>query len=155
MIIGVTATATTFVALLISAAAYFLYYLRKEESILKVARIGFYTASLLITFQTVLLMWGIMTHQFEWTYVYSYSSTDLNLYYLISTFWAGQEGTFLLWIFMGSLYGVYIIRNYKEEESLVMGFMNLISAFIVMILIMKILLKLKKHLVMLISSLMN
>ncbi len=137
MIIGVTATAMTFVALLMSAAAYFIYYLREEESILKVARIGFYTATALIVFQSVLLMWGILTHHFEWTYVYSYSSTDLTLYYLISTFWAGQEGTFVLWVLMGSFYGIYILRNYKEDEPLVMGLMNLVNAFIIMILIKK------------------
>jgi len=137
MIVGVAATSLTFVALLISVMAYFVHYMRKEQTMLTIARLAFYTASILIAFQSALLMWGILTHHFEWTYVFSYSSTDLNLYYLISTFWAGQEGTFLLWILMGSLYGVYIVRNYKEEEPLVMGFMNLISAFIVMILIKK------------------
>ena len=137
MILGITATATSFATLFISSVAYFMYYLRQEESMLKVARIGFYTASLLIVFQSVLLMWGILTHQFQWSYVFSYSSTDLTLYYLISTFWAGQEGTFMLWLFMGVLYGTFIVRKYKEEEPLVMGFMNLVHSFILMILVKK------------------
>lgn len=137
MILGVTATSLTFVALLVSTISYFLYHLRREENLLQLARIGFYTASVLIVFQSILLMYGILTHHFEWTYVFSYSSRDLSLYYLISTFWAGQEGTFLMWTLMGTAYGLFIIRKDKDEEPLVMGFMNLVQAFIIMILVKK------------------
>ena len=135
MIIGTTATAITFVALAISMTAYFLSYRHNDSSLLRLARIGFYSASALIVFQSILLMWGILTHRFEWVYVFSYSSSDLPLYYLISTFWAGQEGTFLLWLLLGSAYGWFIIRRNEEDEPLVMSFMNLVQAYIVMILI--------------------
>lgn len=137
MIIGIAATALTFTALIISIVSYFLYYQRKSEDLLTLARVSFYTSSLLILFQAGMLMWGILTHHFEWSYVFSYSSRDLTLYYLISTFWAGQEGTFLLWTLMGSLYGLFIIRKKEEDEPLVMSFMGLVQAFIVMIMIKK------------------
>ena len=42
MIVGITATAVSFVALIVSSTAYFFYYLRQEDAMLKVARIGFY-----------------------------------------------------------------------------------------------------------------
>ena len=137
MIIGIAATALTFTALIISIVSYFLYYQRKSEDLLKLARLSFYTSAVLIVLQSAMLMWGILTHHFEWSYVFSYSSRDLTLYYLISTFWAGQEGTFLLWTLMGSLYGLFIIRKKEEDEALVMSFMGLVQAFIVMILIKK------------------
>ncbi len=137
MIIGITATAITLVALTLSIAAYFLYYLRQEPDMLRIGRIGFYTASVLIVFQSVLLMWGILTHHFEWSYVLSYSSRDLSLYYLISTFWAGQEGTFMLWLLLSVVYGFIILRWTREDEALVMLFMNLVMMFIVIILIKK------------------
>lgn len=41
------------------------------------------------------------------------------LYYLISAFWAGQEGTFLLWVLLGSIYGLVIIPNRSKDEALV------------------------------------
>ncbi len=137
MIIGVAATALTFTALIISIVSCFLYYQRKSGDLLKLARLSFYTSAVLIVLQSGMLMWGILTHHFEWSYVFSYSSRDLTLYYLISTFWAGQEGTFLLWTLMGSLYGLFIIRKNEEDEPLVMSFMGLVQAFIVMILIKK------------------
>lgn len=135
MIFGIALTAFTFVALIVTITAYYLYYLRKEDSMLKIARGGFYSAVILIGAQAVLLMYGILTHHYEWIYVFSYSSNSLSLYYLISTFWAGQEGTFTLWLVYGSIYGLIILRHRKEDEALVMSFMTLVMAFIVLILI--------------------
>ncbi len=135
MNIGIIATPLTFIALILSVTAYYLYYRRNEESTLSLARMSFYTATVLILFQAALLMWGILTHHFEWNYVFSYSSRELSLYYLISTFWAGQEGTFLLWLILGQIYGLVIIKNRKEDEPLIMSFMLLVQAFIVLILI--------------------
>jgi cytochrome c-type biogenesis protein CcmF len=137
MIIGTWSTALSFIALLISTSAYFLYYKRKEKEILNIAHTTFYIGSALIFFQAALLMWALLTHQFEMVYVFSYSSRDLPLYYLISTFWAGQEGTFVLWLVLGAIYSIVIIRNKDEDEPLVMTFMNLIQAFILLILIKK------------------
>ena len=137
MIFGIALTSLTFILLVLSIAAYYLYHLRHEELMIKIARNGFYTACGLILVQAIMLMYGILNHYFEWIYVFSYSSRDLPTYYLVSTFWAGQEGTFLLWLIYGSIYGIFIIRLRKEEEPLVMSFMALIQAFIVLILIKK------------------
>ncbi|MBN2424578.1 MAG: heme lyase CcmF/NrfE family subunit [Calditrichaceae bacterium] len=137
MIAGISATSLTFIALFISIPAYYFYYRRKDPFLLSTARVAFYTATGLIFFQAVLLMMGILNYRFDWVYVFSYSSRDLPLYYLISTFWAGQEGTFLLWLFLGSIYGLYIIKKNKEEEPLVLSFMNMVMAFITMILVKK------------------
>ena len=106
MIFGVAATAITFVALVLSITSYYLHYKYSDESLLSLARNSFYASVILIFFQSALLMWGLLYHRFEWIYVFSYSSLDLPLYYLISTFWAGQEGTFLLWALLGSIYGM-------------------------------------------------
>ncbi|MCB0282078.1 MAG: heme lyase CcmF/NrfE family subunit [Calditrichae bacterium] len=137
MIFGITLTALTFTILILSIVSYYLYHLRKEELMLKIARNGFYTASGLIVVQAAILMYGILNHYFEWIYVFSYSSRDLSTYYLVSTFWAGQEGTFLLWLLFGSAYGIFIIHSRKDDEPLVMSFMSLVQAFIVLILVKK------------------
>ncbi len=41
----------------------------------------------------------IFQHRFDYYYVWRHSSSDLPIYYLISCFWEGQEGSFLLWMF--------------------------------------------------------
>lgn len=135
MIYGIIATSLTFLLLILSIVGYYLFHLRKEENILKIARYSFYASCILILVQSIMLMYGILNHHFEWSYVFSYSSRDLPLNYLIATFWAGQEGTFLLWSIYGSLYGLFIIKRRKEDEPLVMSFMALIIAFLMLILI--------------------
>jgi len=137
MIYGVLSTALTFIVLILSISSYYLFYRNEQPTLLKIARSSFYVSSGLIGLQAIMLMWGIQTHQFQWQYVFNYSSTDLSTYYLTSTFWAGQEGTFLLWLLFGSIYGLVLIRSKVKHESIIMVFMLLVQAFITMILIKK------------------
>ena len=137
MILGVTATSLTFIFLIVNIAAYYQYYKTKEEVVFKIARYTFYASSVLILFQATLLMWGLLSHQYQWVYVMQHSSNSLSTFYLISTFWAGQEGTFVLWILLGAIYGWVVIRLQSEDEPLVMIFVNLVQAAIVLILIIK------------------
>jgi cytochrome c-type biogenesis protein CcmF len=67
-----------------------------------------------------ILMSLILNHRFDVAYVASYSARDLPIHFLISCFWAGQEGSFLLWIFWGSLIGLFVWRSAKEMEAPVM-----------------------------------
>jgi len=66
------------------------------------------------------LMALLIQHRFDVAYVNSYSSRDLPLYFLISTFWAGQEGSFLLWCFWGAIIGLFVWRSAREQEAPVM-----------------------------------
>ena len=45
----------------------------------------------------VYLFYALLSHQFQYYYVYAHTNLDLPLKYLVSAFWAGQEGTFILW----------------------------------------------------------
>ncbi len=56
------------------------------------------------------LMALILQHRFDVAYVNSYSSRDLPLHFLVSTLWAGQEGSFLLWCFWGAIIGLFVWR---------------------------------------------
>ncbi|HYE94971.1 MAG TPA: cytochrome c biogenesis protein CcsA [Rubricoccaceae bacterium] len=49
------------------------------------------------------LMWMMLFgHRFEYAYAYQHSSRSMPVRYLFSAFWAGQEGSFLLWIMMSA-----------------------------------------------------
>jgi len=72
----------------------------------------------------------IFRHDFSIEYIYSYSSSTLPVYYLISTFWAGQEGTYLLWLVLSSLFGLLIIRKGDKYKAPAMAFYALINIFL-------------------------
>lgn len=81
----------------------------------------------------------IMNHDFQYAYVYSYSNTELSQMMLMSTFYAGQEGSIMLWTLMLALTG-FIVMPYAKKynyESVVMGLYSLIMTFLFMLLIVK------------------
>ncbi|GIV61792.1 MAG: cytochrome c assembly protein [Rhodothermaceae bacterium] len=56
------------------------------------------------------LMYLTVTHQFQYAYVHQHTSRDLSLKFLISASWAGQEGSFLLWIVLNGLVGLALMK---------------------------------------------
>ena len=77
-----------------------------------------------------LLMYLNVTNQFQYAYVYSHSSLDLPVQYLISSSWAGQEGSFLLWIVMNGLVGLLVIRFAGPYEAPVLAIMTICQLFL-------------------------
>ena len=76
-----------------------------------------------------------MTHDYRLHYVWAYSDNLLELKYLVSSFWGGQEGSFLLWIFWGVLLGLPLMRFARAYESRVMVFYNLTLLSLIMLLL--------------------
>ena len=71
---------------------------------------------------SALLMAAILRHDFRLDYVVGYTSRDLPLLYLVSAFWAGQQGTYLLWALLAALLGYALFRRGAWEPAAVMTF---------------------------------
>ena len=77
------------------------------------------------------LVYLLVTHQFQYFYVYNYTSTDLAVRYLVAALWGGQEGSFLVWIFFTSLTTVGLMRwSPPGYRAPVLFFMTLSLAFL-------------------------
>lgn len=88
-----------FVASLASGAAFFLAA-RDERSAARwtaIARGGWWAMGAAVLAASGLLLWLLLTHQYQFAYVYRNTSNDQPLKYLVSAFWSGQEGSFMLW----------------------------------------------------------
>jgi cytochrome c-type biogenesis protein CcmF len=77
-----------------------------------------------------ILMYLCVTHQFQYAYVYDHTSTGLTTDYLIAASWAGQEGSFLLWIVLNSLVGLLVIKLARDYEAPVMAVIALCQFFL-------------------------
>jgi cytochrome c-type biogenesis protein CcmF len=137
MISGILALSIAFVATTVATAAYWLFYRDADERYLNLANRSFAIGSIGIIFAVILLYYNIFAHNFQLNYVYSYTSLQLSSSYLISTFWAGQEGTFLLWLLFGTIYSLVLIRTMARREPLVMFFVMLVQSFLLLILLKK------------------
>ena len=91
----------------------------------KIARKAFLveTFSVLALFGT--LYYIISHHYFEYKYAFNHSDKSLQIEYLLSCFWEGQEGSFMLWSFWHCVLGWFFIRRKSIWENGVLGVINL------------------------------
>lgn len=101
-----------------------------KDQWLKNARVAFYAHSGAVLGVVFSLFTIIYKHYFEYHYAYSHSSLHLPGEYMISCFWEGQEGSFLLWIFWQSLIGIILIKSQRQWEAPVMVVFGLVQAFL-------------------------
>jgi cytochrome c-type biogenesis protein CcmF len=123
----------SFVTSLVSAFAYWKSHValaEEKEQWLKNARFSFYAHTVAVLGVVVSLFVIIYQHYFEYHYAYSHSSLHLPGEYMVSCFWEGQEGSFLLWIFWQALIGLILIKTQKEWEAPVMVVFGLVQAFL-------------------------
>ncbi|HEX7365614.1 MAG TPA: cytochrome c biogenesis protein CcsA, partial [Pelobium sp.] len=76
------------------------------------------------------LFYIIYNHLFEYHYAWAHSSKTLPVYYIISCFWEGQEGSFWLWGFWQGVLGVIITFRGKTWENSVMTVIALSQVFL-------------------------
>jgi len=149
MDIGSFAVIAAFVATLISLIGYF-NAARNEDNPQPAAKKnkenkpGFFPYLGRLAFRVTtfaLLMAGgylyflIFTHQFQIKYVYQYTSSDLSFGLLLSTFWAGQEGSFLFWTILIVLAGLLFMKKSGRYEAKAMLFLNIVVVFFLAILL--------------------
>lgn len=125
----------SFVTSLVAAFAYWKMKdasaLNQQEGWRKNARFAFYLHTVAVVGVFVSLFTIIYNHYFEYHYAYSHSSRHLPSHYMVSCFWEGQEGSFLLWIFWQAILGIIIIHTQKNWEAPVMIVFALVQAFLV------------------------
>ncbi len=129
----------SFAASILSMAGFFLAHSGKDK-FLGMGRLFFHITSIGIITSALYLLYIILTHQFQFAYVWEQSSTDLQLPLLISTFYAGQEGSFMLWALFTAVIGIFLLNFVSKGDRLepqVMLIYTLVLSFLTLILILK------------------
>src|SRR5215831_3715313 len=112
------------VASLVATFAYFKATRSKigsdADSWKTLARGAFAVESLSVFAIFGILFYIISNHLFEYKYAWQHSSRTLEVKYLLSCFWEGQEGSFLLWSIWHCVLGLILIRKARQWEPPVM-----------------------------------
>lgn len=122
-----------FGASLLATIAYFFAVKNRhseDQSWVKIGRISFIVNIISIIGIGSTLFFLILNHYYEYNYVYSHSSKTLPVYYIISAFWEGQEGSFWLWAFWQSVLGAILIWKAKTWENGVMTVVSFSQVFL-------------------------
>lgn len=124
---------TAFVGALFSCFSYFKAASTENSNVsssrswITLGRNGFviHTAAIFGIFFT--LYYIISNHLFEYNYAWQHSSRALPMKYLLSCFWEGQEGSFMLWATWHCILGLIVMVTSKVMESRVMAVIALVQ----------------------------
>lgn len=123
------------IALVLSLIAMVMYYLsfRGYKNTLNFARISYHGMAIFVIAASTFLWYAILTHQYQYKYIFNYSNNSLSTGLLFSSFWGGQEGSFMLWLLLTAIIGV-ILQSYSSKrddlEPRVMAVFSLATSFL-------------------------
>lgn len=66
------------------------------------------------------ILYVMANQMYEYNYVFQHVSDTLPMRFILSAFWEGQEGSFLLWMFWHVILGFILIFSTKDWENRVM-----------------------------------
>jgi len=127
---------TAFIASLFSAFSYFRAVGTEKKNLVDSAswqtlgRGGFVIHAISIFGIFATLYYIIASHLFEYHYAWEHSSLALPAKYLLSCFWEGQQGSFMLWAFWHSVLGLIVMRTAGVLETRTMAIIALVQACI-------------------------
>ncbi len=104
----------SFVAAFLACISF--YIANKNNTLLNFARIAFKLHALAVVGIIVVLFIMLLNHYFEYQYVFQHSNLEMDMKYILSCFWEGQEGSFLLWTFWNVVLGLILNKQLKNSE---------------------------------------
>ncbi len=131
-IMGKLTITLSFLFCVISMVFYFRAAQADNERQLKIGNWMFGMQGLFMVIASALLVFLIFKHQFQFYYVFNYTSLDLAPKYLWSAFYGGQEGSFMLWILFSWIAGICLMKWTRAPyKAPVLFFLALTQAFLI------------------------
>lgn len=92
----------------------------QKKSWLNIARAAFFVETVSVISIISCIYYILANHLFEYKYAWEHSDKTLQIQYVFSCLWEGQEGSFLLWTFWHCVLGWLLIWRVKKWEAPVM-----------------------------------
>ncbi len=131
--IGYAALVLCFVISVYSAVAFIFGFKRGYPELTGSAERGIWAVGGLATVASLALVYLLLNRDFYVYYVYQYTSTFQSTLYTFSAFWAGQEGSLLLWLWILAVLSIIAVLNRqgwnRAIQSYALTVLALIEAF--------------------------
>jgi len=95
----------------------------------------YFATTALIVLSCALLMGLLLAGDYRNAYVYNNISSDLPTLYVVAAFWAGHQGSFLLWLLLINLVGIFIMYSKDDSENILMPVLLITQIFFLAILV--------------------
>jgi cytochrome c-type biogenesis protein CcmF len=113
---------------------------RKRSSRLVESGVGaFYLTAALLTLSATLIVYAFVSDDFSIRYVQLNSSTVQPLFYKLTAFWGGLDGSILFWVFLLSVFGSVAVRvnrdSHRELIPYVVAVISIVEMFFVFLMV--------------------
>lgn len=125
----------SFAASLVSVMAFYKAHRSGKNDWLLTARTLYYLQSAGVMGSIAVLLFLLLKQRYEYHYVWQHTAKDLPLRYLLSAFWEGQEGSFLLWLFWQTIIGGIMLFSPLKHSSSIFFFYMMIQSFLLSMLL--------------------
>ena len=106
---------------------------KRSSPLLDLARTAVYGAALLLTLASIRLLMAFLNNEFHFEYVASYSERAMPTGYKVAAFWAGQNGSLLLWAWLvgvlASLAVWWIRRDPGRVQAVTIGVLLVVTGY--------------------------
>ena len=122
-LLGRTMVAVAFASALLATVAF-------VRGNVKLGRTAYFTHAA-STLGVIALMFVLFFgHRYEFQYIWKHLNNAMPMRFVLSAFWGGQEGGFLLWMFWHNVLALFILRQADHWQREVMAVLSGIEAFL-------------------------
>ncbi len=112
--IGYIALLLALIASVYAAIAFILGARGRHPALAASAKNSLLAVCGLVSISVGVLLYALVTHDFQIQYVANYTSSDLSLAYLISALWAGNDGSLLFWAWLLSIFATVVVLQKRD-----------------------------------------
>ncbi len=125
----------SFISALLSFVAYCFATSKREttegDSWKSIGKAAFFVHGGAIFILLIAMFYSMVNLKYEYSYVFDHVSKDLPMKYILSAFWEGQEGSFLLWMFWHIVIGFVLIQKNDKWHAPVLAMIALAELWLV------------------------
>ena len=89
---------------------------RGNRRLIESGRAGVYALAAVLGLSSVALLYAFLTHDYSIKYVHHYSDASSPLFYQITAYWGGLDGSILWWVFLLSVFSAVAVYSNRDRH---------------------------------------
>jgi cytochrome c-type biogenesis protein CcmF len=122
----------TFVVAAYAAAASLAGAKRRNQRLIESGIGAFYTVAALMTVVSGIIVYAFVVGDYSIRYVQRYSDSVQPLFYKITSYWGGLDGSVMFWVFLLSLFGALAVKVNRESQRELIPYVVAVTAMVEM-----------------------
>ncbi|HEY4187679.1 MAG TPA: cytochrome c-type biogenesis CcmF C-terminal domain-containing protein [Polyangia bacterium] len=89
---------------------------RRNRRLIESGRAGVYALAAVLGLSSVALLYAFLSHDYSIKYVHHYSDAASPLFYQITAYWGGLDGSILWWVFLLSIFSAVAVYSNRDRH---------------------------------------